>query len=48
MIINKVMMADDKLSEYYDVVQRTILSRQHPVSGLLCEDVAGVPHAWVR
>ena len=38
----------DKLSEYYNVVQQTILSRQHPVSGLLCEDVAGVPHAWVR
>ena len=38
----------DKLSEYYDVVQKTILSRQHPVSGLLSEDVAGVPHAWVR
>ena len=38
----------DKLSEYYEVVEQTILSRQHPVSGLLCEDVAGVPHAWVR
>ena len=35
----------DSLSEYYDNVQKTILSRQHPVSGLLSEDVG---HAWVR
>ena len=38
----------DSLSEYYDSVQKTILSRQHPVSGLLSEDVGGSPHAWVR
>merc|ERR1712155_411468 len=38
----------DSLSEYYHVVLRTILARQHPVSGLLSEEVEGVPHAWVR
>ena len=38
----------DNLSEYYQVVQKTILARQHPVSGLLSEEVRGCLHAWVR
>ena len=38
----------DMLSEFLALVEKTILTRQHPVSGLLCEDVNGVPHAWVR
>ena len=32
----------------YEVVHKTILSKQHPVTGLLSEDVGGTPHAWVR
>ena len=38
----------ENLSKYYEVVHKTILCKQDPVTGLLSEDVGGTPHAWVR
>ena len=42
------MNMSDNLSDYYRTVHQIILSRQHPVTGLLPENIDGHPHAWVR